>query len=265
MPQPLPARSRQDAVDFVRGAVMILMLLDHTRDFAHEAGLLGNPLDPTTTTPILYLTRWVTHLCAPAFVLLAGLGVGLTSRRRDPGAAHVVPLARGLWLVAIEIFVLAFLIWFNFDLTFLSQLQVIWAIGVSMIAMAALVRLPIGAVLGIGVVSSLGTTCSTRCITPWFWAAVADAERRRQAVAAAPSGRLFPLAGFPSPMVWAHYPVLPWLGHHGAGYGLSRSTRGPAGAASTDAHRPVGSHGPAVPRSARRQYLRRSAAVDTAR
>jgi uncharacterized membrane protein len=223
MPQPLPARSRQDAVDFVRGAVMIVMLLDHTRDFAHETGLLGNPLDPNTTTPILYLTRWVTHLCAPAFVLLAGLGIGL----KHLGGATPAQLTsflwrRGLWLVAIEIFVLRFLIWFNFDLTFLSQLQVIWAIGVSMIAMAALVRLPIGAVLGIGLVIVFGHNLLDAIrITPFFGPQTPTPGVAGKLWLLLHQGGFFPLFGFPSPIVWAHYPVLPWLGIMATGYGLS--------------------------------------------
>jgi uncharacterized membrane protein len=223
MPQPLPARSRQDAVDFVRGAVMIVMLLDHTRDFAHETGLLGNPLDPNTTTPTLYLTRWVTHLCAPAFVLLAGLGIGL----KHLGGATPAQLTsflwrRGLWLVAIEIFVLRFLIWFNFDLTFLSQLQVIWAIGVSMIAMAALVRLPIGAVLGIGLVIVFGHNLLDAIrITPFFGPQTPTPSVAGKLWLLLHQGGFFPLFGFPSPIVWAHYPVLPWLGIMATGYGLS--------------------------------------------
>jgi uncharacterized membrane protein len=223
MPQPLPARSRQDAVDFVRGAVMIVMLLDHTRDFAHETGLLGNPLDPNTTTPTLYLTRWVTHLCAPAFVLLAGLGIGL----KHLGGATPAQLTsflwrRGLWLVAIEIFVLRFLIWFNFDLTFLSQLQVIWAIGVSMIAMAALVRLPIGAVLGIGLVIVFGHNLLDAIrITPFFGPQTPTPGVAGKLWLLLHQGGFFPLFGFPSPIVWAHYPVLPWLGIMATGYGLS--------------------------------------------
>ena len=74
---PAANRLRLDAIDVVRGAVMILMVLDHTRLLVHADGLTGHPLDLATTTVPLYLTRWVTHLCAPAFVLCAGLGIGL--------------------------------------------------------------------------------------------------------------------------------------------------------------------------------------------
>ncbi len=224
MPQTLSTtRSRQDAIDFVRGAVMILMLLDHTRDFTHEAGLLGNPLDPTTTTPILYMTRWITHLCAPAFVLLAGLGIGLKRLGgATPSQLTSFLWRRGLWLVAVEIFVLRFLIWFNFDLTLLSQLQVIWAIGVSMIAMAALVRLPRVAVLGIGLVIVVGHNLLDAIqITPFFGPQTPTPTLVGKLWLLIHQGGFFPLLGFPSPIVWANYPVLPWLGIMATGYGLS--------------------------------------------
>ena len=170
MAQAPAARSRQDAIDFVRGAVMILMLLDHTRDFVHEAGLLGDPLNPATTTVILYLTRWVTHLCAPAFVLLAGLGIGLKRLSGGPiGDVSTFLWKRGLWLVFLEVAVFRGLIWFNLDYSFFAQLQVIWAIGVSMIVLSALVRLPLAAVAAIGAAIVLGhNVLDAVQVTPWF-------------------------------------------------------------------------------------------------
>ena len=101
---PAQARPRLDSIDFVRGAVMVLMMLDHMRDFTHEAGFTGDPLDPATTTPLLYFTRWITHLCAPTFVFLAGLGAGLQRLRGKPVAelSHFL-WTRGLWLVFLEL------------------------------------------------------------------------------------------------------------------------------------------------------------------
>src|SRR5262245_51690216 len=69
---PAPRAQRLDSVDLYRGIIMIIMLLDHVRDCVHREGMSGDPLNVATTTPLLYFTRWVTHLCAPAFVLLAG-------------------------------------------------------------------------------------------------------------------------------------------------------------------------------------------------
>ena len=108
---------------------------------------------PGTPLPAAeFFSRWITHLCAPTFVLLAGLGVGL---RRIRGAATGdvawFLFTRGLWLVAAELTVFRLVIWWNVDLSFLAFLQVIWAIGWSMIALAALVHLPRAWIAGIGI------------------------------------------------------------------------------------------------------------------
>src|SRR5215207_10663404 len=144
-------RVRLDSIDLVRGAVMILMVLDHTREFVHVDGLIGKPLDLATTTVPLYLTRWVTHLCAPAFVLCAGLGIGLRRLRAGTEGLPWFVFTRGLWLVAIELTLVRALAWFNLDYaSFFAHLQVIWAIGASMIVLSLLVRLPVGVVAVIG-------------------------------------------------------------------------------------------------------------------
>jgi uncharacterized membrane protein len=168
---PVSTRLRLDAIDFVRGLVMILMLLDHTRDFVHRGGIFADPLDPATTTPILYLTRWLTHLCAPTFVLLAGLGVGL---RRIRGAAAAdnawFLFTRGLWLIAMELGLLRLIIWWDADLgTMFALLQVIWAIGVSMVLLSALVRLPLAALGVLAAALLLGHNLLDGIrVAPWF-------------------------------------------------------------------------------------------------
>ena len=95
---------------------MILMVLDHTRDFVHPAGMFSDPLDPATTTILLYLTRWVTHLCAPTFVLLAGLGVGLRRLRgATAGDMRGSCSPAALWLVVLELTLFRVIIWCNVD------------------------------------------------------------------------------------------------------------------------------------------------------
>src|SRR5215510_5975921 len=130
------ARTRLDSIDLLRGAVMVVMALDHTRDFFGAGGL--NPRD--VADPALFLTRWVTHFCAPTFILLAGMSAYLYGTRgRSTGEVSRFLLTRGLWLIAIE-FTLVRLGW-SFSITvpyFVAQ--VIWVIGASMVMLAGLVH-----------------------------------------------------------------------------------------------------------------------------
>ncbi|HKC24533.1 MAG TPA: hypothetical protein VKF32_07305, partial [Thermoanaerobaculia bacterium] len=110
-----PGRTRLDSVDVVRGAVMVLMALDHARDyfsdsridFFHARALLGAP-------PEIFLTRWVTHFCAPVFVFLAGTGAWLQGRKKSRRELSLFLLTRGLWLVVLELTVVHFCWMFDF-------------------------------------------------------------------------------------------------------------------------------------------------------
>ena len=147
-----PARGRLEAIDRLRGVVMVLMALDHARDFL---GSGANPTDLSTTTPFLFFTRWITHFCAPVFVLLAGTSAYLSTTRKSPAELSRFLLARGAWLVLLELTVVRFAWIFDPGWHFVFA-QVIWAIGWSMIALAALSRLPVRAVAAFGVVVVAG-------------------------------------------------------------------------------------------------------------
>src|SRR5437868_10398796 len=153
-PEPAkPARRRIDSVDLLRGIVMVIMMLDHTRDFIHYGALLFDPLDLSKTTTALFLTRWITHYCAPVFVFLAGTGAYLQfARGKSKSELSRFLITRGLWLIFLELTVLHVLIWFNVDPHFVGLLQVIWAIGISMICLAALIHLPVRVIAAFGVV-----------------------------------------------------------------------------------------------------------------
>jgi len=132
--------ARIASIDILRGAVMVLMALDHVRDYFTVARC--NPMDLSCTEPALFLTRWITHFCAPVFVFLAGASAGLMSGRKSPAALGRFLLARGAWLIIVEWFVMSTA--FTFSLHGLPQLggrvlialQVIWAIGASLIVLA---------------------------------------------------------------------------------------------------------------------------------
>lgn len=148
------SKTRIESIDVLRGLVMVIMALDHTRDMFQLTAWTDDPLNLATTTPALYFTRWITHFCAPIFVLLSGTSIYLQSLRKSRAELSLFLLKRGLWLVVAEVLIVSLgisLLPYNFIL-----LQVIWVIGVSMILMAAVIRLPFRAILGIGLVIVLG-------------------------------------------------------------------------------------------------------------
>src|SRR5580704_19118425 len=133
-------RTRLESIDVVRGVIMILMALDHTRDFFGIPG--QNPTNLATATAALFLTRWVTHFCAPVFFLLTGTGAYLSLARNSSAELSWFLLKRGLWLIFLEVVVLrCFSYQFNFDYR-VTMLIVIWALGWAMITLAVLVHLP---------------------------------------------------------------------------------------------------------------------------
>ncbi len=133
-----PESRRLESVDLLRGLLMLLMAIDHSRDFFSSVSGV-DPTDPTQSWPALFATRWITHLCAPGFVALAGASVYL-QRQRGKTAAQTAKLlaTRGLWLIFLEFTVISF----GWSFAFAPGLQVIWAIGFAMLFLAALQRLP---------------------------------------------------------------------------------------------------------------------------
>jgi uncharacterized membrane protein len=143
------AVGRARHVDMLRGIVMVIMALDHARDYL--MGFFTDPTDLRTTTLPLFFTRWITHFCAPVFVFLAGTGAYLSGTRGRPVAdLRRFLWTRGLWLVLLEVTVVRFAWLFDLSYRF-SFLQVIWAIGWSMVVLSFVVALPARAVGAIGV------------------------------------------------------------------------------------------------------------------
>ncbi len=145
------SRPRLTAIDALRGLVMVIMALDHTRDFLH-AGAMNFPADDLSrTTAMIFLTRWVTHICAPVFVFTAGMGARLRLLRGgSPAELATFLWTRGLWLIVVELTVMRLAMNFTLDGRYPVLLIILWALGWSMIGLAALVRLPARTVGAIG-------------------------------------------------------------------------------------------------------------------
>jgi uncharacterized membrane protein len=199
-------RPRLESVDRVRGIVMVLMALDHVRDFLTNTNV--NPVDLARTTPALFFTRWVTHLCAPTFVFLAGTGAYLSlTRGRSRADVTRILLTRGLWLVILEQTVMKVGLMFAWQPFYFGL--ILSAIGWSMVVLAALVRLPISAIGAIGVAMIVLHNLFDR-VAPasfgsaaWVWNIL----------------HVQGLVGKPaSPTALIGYPLIPWIGVAACGY-----------------------------------------------
>jgi uncharacterized membrane protein len=201
-----PVRARLDSIDLLRGIVMVIMVIDHTRDFVHGPALHYDPTDLARTSAAIFMTRWITHFCAPVFVFLAGVSAYLQKMRgKTTGDLSVFLLTRGIWLIFVEVVVLHLLVWFNLDFSFVGPLQVIWAIGWSMVGLAALVHLPLRAVAAIGVgMIALHNTLDGVMNQSLWWMVLHRAG--------------FTMLGASGPLLWVQYPLVPWIGVMAAGY-----------------------------------------------
>ena len=192
---------RVTSVDALRGFVMIVMALDHTREYFHAGAMSFQPEDLTRTTAVLFFTRWITHICAPVFMFTAGIGAFFWLRRgRTVSQLSRFLWKRGVWLVFLELTVLHFVMTFSMvkGLVFLS---ILWALGWSMVALGFLVRIPIRAlaVLSIAVVALHN---------------LADPVRAGQFGAAAPVWNILHQPGafrVDGALVVAAYPLVPWF------------------------------------------------------
>src|SRR5436190_15766152 len=159
---------RFDGPDLLRGIIMVVMLLDHTRDFSHGDSLKFDPTDLSQTTIILFFTRWITHYCAPLFVFLAGMAAAFQEQRgKSLQELSAFLFKRGLWLCVLELVVIRALMSWNLAPTFFF-LQVIWALGVSMMCLSVLIRLPKPATFAIGAaLVALHNAFDWVRVTPW--------------------------------------------------------------------------------------------------
>lgn len=201
---------RISEIDMLRGLVIVLMALDHVRDYFHAGSFAVNPLDPATTTPWLYITRWVTHFCAPTFVFLAGVSTLLQlARGKSKAEVSRLLVTRGLWLIVLEMTLISF--GWSFGFPYVPFFQVIWAIGWGMIILAGLIWLPHMAVLAIGLAIVCGHNLLDP-ITPQDFGAYANLWT------AVHEGGLWFLGE--QPIVLNPYAIVPWAGVMALGYGM---------------------------------------------
>jgi len=144
-------KRRIQSIDILRGLAMVIMALDHVRDYFNNA----SPMDFATTTPFLFFTRWITHFCAPIFVFLSGTSIYLQSLRKTKKVLQSFLIKRGLWLIFVEVVIITFGWTFNPNYNFII-LQVIWAIGISMVILALMIRLPFSVIFFTGLLIVLG-------------------------------------------------------------------------------------------------------------
>lgn len=212
-PVEAPTRVRVQSVDILRGLVMILMAIDHTRDYVHSAAMAFPPEDLSQTTPAIFLTRWITHFCAPAFVFCAGIGAFLRLERGGTKADLSRFLwTRGLWLVLLELTVVrAGFFFIDLDSSPVFLL-VLWALGMSMIGLALLVHLPYRVLLVVSITTIALHDLFDR-VTPeqfgafsWLWQIL----HVQGLLTAGP------------PLVIVAYPLVPWIAVMAAGYCFGR-------------------------------------------
>lgn len=205
----LAQKQRLTSIDMVRGIIMVIMAIDHTREFFHIDAQVFNPTDLSKTSSILFFTRWITHFCAPTFVFLSGISAGLSLQRKSRKELSWFLFTRGLWLIILEITIIRFGFTFNlyYDVTFF---EVIYTLGACMMILSVLVYLPQQAVLVIGIVLIFGHDALIGLKLP-------DWTQTLRTLFIAPG--FIPLDATHG--IFVSYPVIPWLGIMLAGYGAA--------------------------------------------
>ncbi|MCI0750653.1 MAG: heparan-alpha-glucosaminide N-acetyltransferase domain-containing protein [Flammeovirgaceae bacterium] len=205
IPTELNIKPRISSIDIMRGVVMVIMALDHVRDFFHADATLFDPTDMTKTNPALFATRWVTHFCAPTFVFLSGVSACISLQRKSKKELSLHLFTRGLWLIILEQTLFRFGLLFTWKYDMLIFL-VLWAIGGSMIILAALVYFSPRIILSMGLILIFGHNAfDTMRLVPGdtgyaIWAFLMQ-------------------SGFVPPGSVVPYALIPWLGIMLAGFG----------------------------------------------
>ena len=192
-------KERIKSIDLLRGLVMVIMALDHVRDYFHYDAFYFDPLDLTQTNGALFFTRFVTHFCAPIFVFLAGTSAFFVSQRRDKKSLSIWLIKRGTWLIVAELTIIKLAWFFKLDYSTVL-LQVIWILGWSMLCLAGFINLPKKLVIFVSILVILGhnvfdSFVPSGTITSGIWTFL----------------HVFNLVGIGDIQVFVAYPILPWI------------------------------------------------------
>ena len=207
MKTPAINKTRIQSVDLLRGMVMIIMALDHTRDYFHKAAFIYEPTDLTHTNVPLFFTRWITHFCAPVFMFLAGTSAFLSGQKKSKKELCGFLVTRGIWLIFLELTVVNFAWYFNVHFPNIDFL-VIWALGASMIVLGVLIWLPRGMIFFVGLLLVAGHNLLDNIHLPgnnlkaFGWSLLHDPA-------------LYTFKGIHS---FVAYPIVSWIGVMALGY-----------------------------------------------
>lgn len=210
---------RLHTIDVVRGIVMIVMALDHVRDLMHTTALTQDPTDLRTTTGALFMTRWITHLCAPSFVFLSGASAYLTFRsQKNLAQTKNFLLTRGLWLMLLEVTIINFAFWFDIHFRTI-MLQVIFAIGLGFVTLSFLLKIPskVIGIIGVSIIFLHGLTLLVPIPKDTVLAVGWSFLFRSNVFTLTPNFTLATL-----------YPFIPWLGILLSGFAFGRVFEQPA-------------------------------------
>jgi uncharacterized membrane protein len=200
-------KKRIESIDLLRGIVIIIMALDHVRDYFHADQFLYDPTDMTKTNAAVFFTRWITHFCAPVFVFLAGTSAFLVGERKTKKELSSFLLKRGLWLMLLETVVINFAWSFNPSYPFF-RLQVIWVLGLAMVILSALIYLPPKFILVFGLLIVFGHNlldnihATGNSLNDFLWGVLHERKRFT----------------FEGKIIATGYPIISWLGIMALGY-----------------------------------------------
>ncbi len=196
------------SIDILRGLVIVIMALDDVGDYFHCGALVSDPTDLETTTPILFMTRFITHFCAPVFIFLTGTSASLYGQNKSKKELSKFLFSRGIWLIFVEIVIMNFIWWFDPSYSFIN-LQVIWAIGLCMVFLAAIIHMPFKIIIALSLIMVFGhnaldhITVEGKSFSAILWyifhqPKFLQLESQR--------------------MIAFFYPIIPWIGIMALGY-----------------------------------------------